>query len=41
MCEWVLSTKGSGNLGLKGGEEREMGGSLVGGDFGILKLGES
>ena len=30
MCEWVLSTKKkSGNVGLKGGEEGERGGSLV------------
>ena len=29
MYEWVLSTKGSGNVGLKGGEEGERGGSLV------------
>ena len=29
MCEWVLSTKGSENVGLKGGEEGERGGSLV------------
>ena len=40
MCEWVLSTKGSGNVGLKGGEEGEGGGFLAG-TFGILKLGES
>ena len=26
MCEWVLSTKGSGNVGLKWGEEGERGG---------------
>ena len=29
MCEWVLSTKGSGNVGLKGGEGGEREGSLV------------